>query len=83
MIGRVSGSDSWTASGRADQAHAVARMRAAKAEGDSKMRLEDRRPAILQMEGRMEVFAGMMLRCQGMIERGRQKCETAGRKKTT
>lgn len=83
MIGRVSGSDSWTASGRADQARAVAGMRAAKAEGDSKMRLEDRRPAILQMEGRMEGLVGMMLRCQGMIERGQQKCETARRKRMT
>lgn len=79
----MSGSESWTASGKADQARAVAGMRAAKAEGDSGMHLEDRRPTILQMEGRMEGFAGMMLRCQGMIERGRQKCETARRKKAT
>lgn len=83
MVGRMSGSESWKTSGRADQAHAIAEMRAAKSEGDTKTRLEDRGPTMLQMEGRMEGVAGMMLGCQGMVERGAQKCETARRKKTT
>lgn len=83
MVGRLSGSDSWKASGRADQAHAISEMRAAKVEGDAKMRLENRGPAMLQTEGKMEGVAGTMLGCQGMKERGQQKCETANRKKST
>lgn len=79
----MSGSESWTNSGRADQAHAIAEMRAAKAKGDTKLHLENRGPAMLQTEGKMEGVAGMMLGCQGMKERGQQKCETATRKKST
>lgn len=79
----MSGSKSWKISGRADQAIAIAEMRAAKSERDMKMRLEDRGPAMLQMEGRVEGVVGMMLGCQGMVERGAQKCETAREKKST
>lgn len=77
----MSGSNSWKTSGRADQAHAIVEMRAAKAEGDTKVRLENRGSVMLQIEGRIEGVAGKMLGCQGMIERGQQKCERAKRKK--
>lgn len=82
MVGRISGSENWKNSGRADQAHAIAEMRAAKAEGDAKMNLEARGPGILGMEGKIEGAAGVMLGCQGMKERGQQKCETSKRKKS-
>ncbi|KAH0613810.1 uncharacterized protein H6S33_005696 [Morchella sextelata] len=83
MVGRMSGSESWTNSGRADQAHAIEEMRAAKTEGDAKLGLDKRGPGMLQAEGKMEGMAGMMVGCQGMKERGAVKCETGKRKKSS
>lgn len=83
MVGRMSGSESWVNSGKADQEHAIEEMRAAKTEGDAKLGLDKRGPGVLQAEGKMEGMAGMMVGCQGMKERGAVKCETGKRKKST
>lgn len=83
MVGRMSGSESWVNSGKADQEHAIEEMRAAKTEGDAKLGLDKRGPGMLQAEGKMEGMAGMMVGCQGMKERGAVKCETGKRKKST
>ncbi|RPA91615.1 hypothetical protein L873DRAFT_1640065, partial [Choiromyces venosus 120613-1] len=80
MVGKISGSESWKTSGQRDQVAAIEEMRAAKAEGDTKLRCEERSPTMLQMEGKMEGIAGMIVGCQGMRERGVQKCE-AGKSK--